>query len=47
MAHERLHIVDGDGESAFLRAGDIALMTCPLWVLSKHELQGLHDEDED
>lgn len=47
MAHERLHIVDGDGESAFLRAGDITLMTCPLWVLCNRELQALRDEDED
>jgi hypothetical protein len=46
-AHERLHIVDGDGESAFLRAGDISLLTCPLWVLYKHELRALGDEDEE
>jgi DNA-binding XRE family transcriptional regulator len=42
--HERVHIVDDAGESAFFRVGDIALMTAPLWVLYRDELD-LRDED--
>jgi DNA-binding XRE family transcriptional regulator len=42
--HERVHIVDDAGESAFFRVGDIALMTAPLWMLYSDELD-LRDED--
>jgi transcriptional regulator with XRE-family HTH domain len=44
---ERLQIVDEDGESAFLRAGDIALLTAPLWVLDSSELDVLRLDDEE
>lgn len=44
---ERLHIVDEDGESAFLRAGDIALLTAPLWVLDRRELDAPNLDDQD
>jgi hypothetical protein len=30
---QRLYILDEDGEDTFLRAGDISLLTCPLWLL--------------
>jgi hypothetical protein len=42
--HDRVHVVDDAGESAFFRVGDIALMTAPLWVLYGDELD-LRDED--
>jgi DNA-binding XRE family transcriptional regulator len=42
--HERVHIVDEDGESAFFRVGDIALITAPLSDLYSDELE-LRDED--
>jgi DNA-binding XRE family transcriptional regulator len=35
--HERLHIVDENGESAFIRVGDVTLLTVPLWVLGPDE----------
>jgi DNA-binding XRE family transcriptional regulator len=46
--HERLHVVDEDGESAFLRAGDVTLITAPLWVLHPDERDwDLKHEDEE
>ena len=36
---ERLHFQDVDGESVFLRAGSIALLSVPLWVMSPGELR--------
>ena len=47
QAHERIHIVDEDGENIFLRAGDIALLTAPLWVLDSSELDGMCPDDEE
>ena len=47
LEHERLHIVDEDGESAFLRAGDITLLTAPLWVLDPQEYDNVDDDDGD
>jgi hypothetical protein len=45
--HERLHVVDEDGESAFLRVGDVTLITAPLWVLHPDEREwDLKHEDE-
>ncbi|NHZ93228.1 hypothetical protein F2P45_30080 [Massilia sp. CCM 8733] len=43
--HQRLHFVDEDGESAFLRAGDVAMLTVPLWVLDPDER--IYDDDLD
>lgn len=43
--HQRLHFVDEDGESAFLRAGDVAMLTVPLWVLDPDER--FYDDDPD
>jgi DNA-binding XRE family transcriptional regulator len=34
---DRLHIVDGDGESAFIRAGDLTLIKASLWLLDPEE----------
>jgi DNA-binding XRE family transcriptional regulator len=45
-SHERLHIVDEDGESAFLRAGDISLLTAPLWVLDPDQCGDEEEEGE-
>lgn len=45
--HERLHFVDEDGESAFLRAGDIALLTVPLWIVDPDERIDADGPDED
>jgi transcriptional regulator with XRE-family HTH domain len=46
--HEQLHIVDEDGESAFLRVGDITMLTAPLWLLDPDErIDELDDEDDD
>lgn len=42
--HQRVHIVDEAGESAFIRVGDIALITAPLSDLYCDELS-LRDED--
>lgn len=44
--NERLHIVDEDGESAFLRAGDVALLTVPLWLLDPDESPDEEDDEE-
>jgi hypothetical protein len=44
--NERLHIDDEDGESVFLRAGDISLLTAPLWVLEPSE-RGYDDQDDE
>ena len=43
---ERLHIVDEDGESAFIRAGDISLVTAALPLLDQNYRDN-EDEDED
>jgi DNA-binding XRE family transcriptional regulator len=32
--HDRFHFEDEDGEDVFLRAGDLALIRVPLWVIS-------------
>ncbi|ATQ75987.1 hypothetical protein CR152_16680 [Massilia violaceinigra] len=45
--HQRLHFVDEDGESAFLRAGDIAMLTVPLWVLDPDDRSYDDEPDED
>jgi len=45
--HERLHIVDEDGESAFVRVGDITMLTAPLWLLDPDERTDELDDDED
>lgn len=29
----RIHLVDEDGESIFIRAGNLAMLDIPLWVL--------------
>jgi hypothetical protein len=42
---QRLHFVDEDGKSAFLRAGDIAMLTIPLWVLDPDER--FYDDEPD
>lgn len=34
---ERLHFLDVDGESVFLRVGNVALLSVPLWVLNPGE----------
>lgn len=47
MPHERLHIVDVDGESAFLRIGDIALLTAPLWLLDRKVRDAMFADDEE
>jgi hypothetical protein len=44
QAHERLQLVDEDGESAFLRAGDIAMLTAPLWALIPEGPDAANDE---
>lgn len=36
---ERLHFQDVDGESVFLRAGSVALLSVPLWVMNPGELR--------
>lgn len=41
----RLHFADEDGESVFLRAGDIALLKVPLWVIDP--AVSILDDDED
>jgi transcriptional regulator with XRE-family HTH domain len=32
--HDRFHFEDEDGEDVFLRAGDLALLRVPLWVIA-------------
>lgn len=44
--NERFHIDDEDGESVFLRAGDISLLTAPLWVVEPSERCYDPDDDE-
>lgn len=34
--HDRFHFTDEDGEVVFLRAGDLALLRIPLWVISRN-----------
>jgi DNA-binding XRE family transcriptional regulator len=48
--HERYRFTDVDGEDVFLRAGDIALLQVPLWVVNPELLETdpadkEHDED--
>lgn len=41
--HERYVFEDEDGEVVFLRAGDVALMRVPLWIIESHNW----DEEDD
>ncbi|HEX2272106.1 MAG TPA: helix-turn-helix domain-containing protein, partial [Pyrinomonadaceae bacterium] len=43
---DRFHFEDEDGEDVFLRAGDLALLQVPLWVISP-ETEDEEDDDED
>jgi transcriptional regulator with XRE-family HTH domain len=45
--HHRLHVVDEDGESAFLRVGDISVLTAPLWLLDPDERVDDEDDEDD
>lgn len=45
--HERYRFTDVDGEDVFLRAGDIALLQVPLWVLKPELLDTDRAEEED
>jgi DNA-binding XRE family transcriptional regulator len=42
---DRFYFEDEDGEVVFLRAGDLALLRVPLWVISPEKEE--EDEDED
>jgi len=48
--HDRFYFVDEDGEDVFLRAGDLALLRVPLWVISadmdEEEDEGDDDEED-
>lgn len=44
--YARYHIVDSDGESAFLRAADITLLKVPLWTLDPDERVECEEDDE-
>lgn len=46
-ASERIHFCDVDGEDVILRAGDIAMLTVPRWVLDPDERIYDDDLDED
>jgi hypothetical protein len=43
--HDRFHFEDEDGEDVFLRAGDLALLKVPLWVISP-ETEEAEEVDE-
>lgn len=43
---ERLHFQDVDGESVFLRAGSVALLSVPLWVMNPVELDSIGTDDQ-
>jgi hypothetical protein len=42
---QRLHIRDEDGNSVFLRAGDISLLTCPLWLIDPEVREAREQKD--
>ena len=43
--HNRYHFTDEDGEDVFLRAGDIALLEVPLWVIEPEESPDEEDSE--
>ena len=43
---ERLHFQDIDGESVFLRVGNVALLSVPLWVMNPGELDSIDTDDQ-
>ncbi|CUI04706.1 hypothetical protein BN2497_4189 [Janthinobacterium sp. CG23_2] len=47
LENQRIRICDDDGDCAFFRAGDIAILTAPLWVLDPDERIYDDDMDED
>jgi len=45
-SHERYRFTDVDGEDVFLRAGDLALLKVPLWVVEPDLLDTDEDEED-
>jgi len=45
--YERYRFTDVDGEDVFLRAGDIALLQVPLWVVNPDLLDTDPADEED
>jgi DNA-binding XRE family transcriptional regulator len=47
LPSQRLHFEDEDGEDAFIRAGDIAMLQVPLWIVDEYEREAVDGPDDD
>jgi hypothetical protein len=45
MPYDRLHFAHGDGESVFIRAGDVTLLQVPLWIVDQDERDAIDEDD--